>query len=413
MQLTDLHVGLWKSILVLQPGLWNLDTIILTDAEESPFALMLSTATDEKKWQGQGNCDDCLSKRLCPFFANAEMLRDKKIRRALLKLLRHGEMATGQRWNFRDAFSLCAELIVGQRADFRQAESGGSPCSWVHERANKITFGTDPNQKLLATWELAFHLYSQSLFPLWPDPSEGLDLAVVRKSALNQTNLEVFSQRKRIEGKQVRYLLAGTFSLKLDPSRATPPTSDNILRTIEDEFGQSVKQGLEALKDELHPLLEELLDLLGAAEAYWNESVRESSKVRAVIEYLRILSSTLVKRFFGVRNGHYLSMENLVRYEAILEDPRKLREIVQPLRSVLAPGQIFGGSLIRVFGQPSPDPAEDIIVTYQTRQRDSKGCIWVFQRAAWPRRTVGGGRRTAHSSYIRFIRRASGPLSGG
>ena len=322
-------------------------------------------ATDEQKWQGNNSCGDCTSRGLCPFYTNAEMLRDEKTRRTLLVLLRHSEMATAQRWNFRDAFSLCAELVVGQRDDFEQKDGTNAPCSWVHERVDEISFGSQPSQKLSAAWELAFHLYSQSLFPIWSDPSEELDLDIIRQSMLTQTTVQVFSQRKRSEGVQVRHLLAGAFSQKLDPARATPPSTDSVLRMVEDEFGQSVKQGSETFKERLIPPLNRLLELMASAEADWSEMVRESSKVRAILESLRILSSTLVKRFIGVREGEYLNLEYLMQYEALLKDSRKLIEVIQPLRSVLAPDGTFGGSLVRVFGQPSPDPARDILVTYR------------------------------------------------
>ena len=147
----------------------DLDSIVLAATEPSPFAQMLSTAADEEHWTGAGSCGDCSSKSLCPFYINAQMLRDKKTLNLLLVLLRHGEMATGQRWNFRDAFSLCAELMVGQRGDFGDLGDGEPPCSWVHGRVDEILYGSQAPPKLTAAWELTLHLYSQSLFPFWPD----------------------------------------------------------------------------------------------------------------------------------------------------------------------------------------------------------------------------------------------------
>ena len=138
--MTDHDAGHWSTDERFAAWPLDLDTIILTDSEASPFMQMLSKATAEQKWQGNDSCDDCTSREICPFYANAEMLRDEKTLETLLLLLRRGEMATGQRWNFRDAFSLCAELIVGQRDDFEQQDREGSPCSWVHERADGNLF---------------------------------------------------------------------------------------------------------------------------------------------------------------------------------------------------------------------------------------------------------------------------------
>ena len=112
---------------------------------------------------------------------------------------------------------------------------------------------------------------------------------------------------------------------------------------VEDEFGQSVKQGSETFRGRLLPSLEQLLELMASAEADWSKTVTvgEWSKVRAILESLRILSSTLVKRFSGVREGEYLNLEHLVEYEALLKDPGRLIEVSRTLRSVLAPGESF------------------------------------------------------------------------
>ena len=341
----------------------DLDSIVLTDTGGSHLGQMLSAATGEQNWSGNGSCGDCTSKSVCPFYINAQMLRSEETLNALLVLLRHGEMATGQRWNFRDAFSLCAELLVGQRDDFGGLGDAGSPCSWVHDRVDEISYGSQGPPKLAAAWDLTLHLYSQSLFPYWPDLGEQIHPGTVQRSALTNATVRVFSQRRRSEGTQVRQLLAGAFSQKLDPSLATPPDEGNLLRKVEDAFGQSVLQGLETFRGETTPLIEHVLELMSSAEADWRDTVRDPSRVNSILEALRILSSTMVKRFLGVLQGEYLSREQLVDYEAVLGDPNRLVEIVQPLRSVLAPSGTFGGSLVRVFGQPLPDSSRDIQVT--------------------------------------------------
>ena len=342
----------------------DFDSLISTDSGVPPFELMIATATNERKWDGATSCGDCESKGLCPFYSNAEMLRDEGARQKLLVLLRHSEMATGQRWNFRDAFSLCAELIVGQRDDFRSGGRVDAPCLWVHERVDEISFGSQPSASLSAAWDLGCHLYSQSLFPIWIDPIGELHAATVKRSDLTETAVKVFGQPQRSQGAQIRRLLAGSFSQKLDPALATPPSTTSILRQVEDEFGQSVKQGSETFKQRLIPLLSRLLELMALAEADWGEDVRESSRIRAILESLRVMCSMMIKRFLGVRYGEYLNVEHLVEYEAILCDPQKLREVIQPLRAVLAPEDIFGGSLIRVFGQPPPEVSGDIVVRH-------------------------------------------------
>ena len=346
---------------------WPLDlsSIITTDNGVSPFEQMVATAANKRKWEGDSYCGDCTSKQLCPFYANAETLRGESPRQTVVRLLRHGELATGQRWNFRDSFSLCAELIIGQRDDFNSDDGTvDSPCAWVHQRTDEILFGGQPSKSLSVAWELALHLYSQSLFPVWLDPIETLHPGTVKRSDLTQATMEIFSQRQRSQGAQVRLLLAGMFSQRLDPALATPPDTNSVLRQIEDEFGQSVRQGSETFKQRFNPLIDRLLELMAAAENDWIDAVREAGRARDILESLRILCSILVKRFIGVREGEYLNLEHLSKYESILQRPERLWDVVQPLRAVLAPDEMFGGSLIRVFGQPSPDIANDILVTH-------------------------------------------------
>ena len=342
----------------------DLDTIVASQAGVSPVEQMLLGGTDNQKWQGEGICGDCTSNELCPFYANAISLQNPVYRQNLLTVLRHGEIATGQRWNFRDAFSLCSELIVGQRDDFSTEDGAVEPCSWVHQRTDEITFGSQPTLKLVAAWELAAHLYTQALFPIWPDPSEELDITLLNRSPVSNALVRALERRRRPEGTQVRHLLSGQFSDKLDPAKATPSGTESLLRSIEDEFGQSIYQGHENFKDRLPQLTQRLLELMTFAEAEWGESVLETPKVRAILEGLRVLASVLVKRSLGPQEGEYLNVEYLRDYEGIIRDPDRIRAVVAPLRAVLASNDRFAGSLVRVFGQPVPEPSRDVVVTY-------------------------------------------------
>ena len=99
-----------------------------------------------------------MTARLCPFRQNAEWLRTDVARRNLLLILRHGELARGQRWNFRDAYSLIAELLVGQWSDFADATN---PCGWVHQRVATVSSGDNRVQSALA---LVMRLYGNALF---------------------------------------------------------------------------------------------------------------------------------------------------------------------------------------------------------------------------------------------------------
>lgn len=345
----------------------DLDSIVGSEDGESPFERMLDSATTQIQWDNVGRCADCSSKSLCPFYTNATCLRQEDARANLLKLLRHGEFAVGQRWNFRDAFSLCSELLVGQRQDFIGEGGQIHPCEWVHEKVDEIRHGVQLPDKVKANWGLTIHLYQQSLFPAWPDPEESLDARHVARSPLTLSVINMFKERRRLEGTQVRAYLAGPFSVKLDPAHATPVAQRSLLHLAEDEFGQSIQQGLNWLGDRMSIVERELLALVTKAEQSWNDAVRESARVQDIVRTLRSLSTILVKRSLGVTHGEYLNLEHLNGYEALFRESSRLTALVQPLRKLLASeaGGMFRGSLVRVFGQPLPDGSRDIVVESQ------------------------------------------------
>lgn len=353
----------------------DLDSIIAANGDTSPFGHMLSKAVDEKEWRGQGSCTDCSSRDLCPFLTNAEMLRDTDIQHSLLKLLRHSEFATGQRWNFRDCYSLCAEIIVGQRDDFETKGTGDSPCQWVHILADEIRYGEQPTQQLAAAWELTFHLYSQALFPEWLDPITDIPDTQVGRSELTRVAFESIRRRQRSNGTQIRSALSGTFSTRLDPALATPTNSDALIRLVEDEFGQSVRQGYETLSPELSPVISVLMELMAKAEEDWTDLVVESRGDTKIRESLRVISSTLCKRYLGARDGEYLHQKELDQYESMLNNQNLLRELVPTLRSILAPENVFGASLIQVFGQPPTEASRDVIVSHSLGGIVTRGAV--------------------------------------
>ena len=340
----------------------DLDSIISSGGDDSPFQRMIQVAVDPERWSGQGSCGDCDSRGLCPFYANAQMLHTMEAQCRLLTMLRHSEIATGQRWNFRDSFSLCAEIIVGQRDDFDSGDS--SPCQWVHTRADEIRYGSQASSKLAAAWDLTFHLYSQALFPEWPNSLDDLDQSTIATSELTRIALESISQRQRTSGAQIRSILVGGFSKRLDPALATPSDNESLIRLVEDEFGQSIWQGHETLKHKLNPIVRQLLELMVKAEEDWTEFARESRQIASIRESLRVISSVLCKRYLGVYEGEYLNQRELTEYEDMLSDQDRLRDLVPALRQILAPADKFGASLIGVFGQPPTEASKDVQVVH-------------------------------------------------
>ena len=345
---------------------WPLDLETIVGGRDSAMRQMLIKAVDTGQWEQEGRCADCDSNRVCPFYINAKTLRQGDALEKLLVLLRHGELATGQRWNFRDAFSLCAELLVGERGDFGEASDSRPPCSWVHERVEELMPTTDPDLRMKAGWGLTLHLYQQAIFPCWPEIDEDIDLRLVARAPLTRMAIQLVSQRSREEETQVRVLLGAQFSRKVDPANASPGVTESLLHSVEDEFGQSIRQGLDKFGGSLTGAEVELLELVAEAEKEWDGVIRDYVKVHRVLEALRAVASVVVKRSLGVVKGEYLNLDHLIEYEAVLGDQSRLAELVQPLRKVVAPdsGHVFSGSLVRVFGQPLLEKSGDVVVSH-------------------------------------------------
>ncbi len=175
---TDAQAACWpldlESLLVeVQPG-----TV-------APVAQAVAAASDDQQWEITGRCLDCDAKDNCPLRQNSVWLRDSGRVSSLVRILRGGELATGQRWNFRGLFSLVAEIIVGEWTDFT---GFSSPCQWVHAQHQALADENQP-QAVDAAFRLTRRLYPHALF-------SSLPLTDVARTLLDKaTNLQPRSQR--------------------------------------------------------------------------------------------------------------------------------------------------------------------------------------------------------------------------
>src|SRR5262249_25397454 len=111
--LSDRQPSCWPLASDPRFACWPLDVESLTASSNQriPMQEILDRASDGKQWDISGRCNDCDARELCPMRENAEALRNVDVSDALFRLLRRGELVTGQRWSFRDAYSLIAEMI--------------------------------------------------------------------------------------------------------------------------------------------------------------------------------------------------------------------------------------------------------------------------------------------------------------
>jgi hypothetical protein len=341
---------------------WPLDveSLLVQDSSVVPFDQMLSTAVDAGQWEVPGRCLDCDARDLCPLRQNADWLRRDELRAAFQVMLRRGELARGQRWNFRDAFSLIAEIIAGQWSDF---DGATEPCEWVHRNVAAVRSSPANVSSILS---LTLQLYPHAMFRGGRlrqaaeafrehhevDPNvQPLSSALLAALAFD---------RSRASAKPIRELLAQDYS-HLDPATFTPADPAHPLRLIEDAFCQSVVQGRAAARQPPpSPAEELLLVVLERAEGEWNLLGRESSVAVAAVCLLRNLAGMIVKRSVGIRLGHHALEELLAEYEACLRDRGRLREVATALKPLLGDPR-FDFNLLEILGQPTADEAGALV----------------------------------------------------
>lgn len=335
---------------------WPLDieSLLIEGAPVTPFEHILQRAVDAGQWEAAGRCQDCTSRDSCPFRQNAEWLRDDDTRKNLLKMLRRGELALGQRWNFRDAFSLVAELLVGQWSDF---DNLSHPCNWVH---HQVAATTTQQPDVAGIAALTLQLYPHAMFRgghvrqaastfyqggVVEPVAHPLTHGVLRAIATVGTGGAV---------KPIRETLLRGYA-QLDPSTATPRDPDHPLRLIEDAFCQSVEQGRTTTL-QLPPARAEnlLLDNFEKAEREWDLLGRESATAITVVCLLRKLAGMITKRSTGTRRGHHALEGVLAEYEACLRDPTRLSAVRSTLQPLLG-DQGFKFNLVEILGQPTAE----------------------------------------------------------
>ena len=339
---------------------WPLDVESLLVGSSPPLDQALLSAVDANSWETAGHCQDCTSRDLCPFRQNAEWLRDDSTRRNLLAMLRRGELARGQRWNFRDAFSLIAELVVGQWSDFGNASH---PCDWVHR--NVAAARTTPPDAT-AILSLALRLYPHAMFR--GGPARKAATVFLEHRSIDQESqpltlraLQAISLDGQGEStKPIREIVARDYA-RLDPATFTPPDPGHPIRLIEDAFCQSVEQGRTAAR-QLGPAVAEdlMLEVFEKAEREWDLLGRESAVAVAAVCLLRNLAGMVAKRSTGVRLGYHALEDLLSDYEACLRDGARLRAVSTALQPLLG-NPVFKFNLLEILGQPTADEVEPLV----------------------------------------------------
>ncbi len=349
-----------------QVACWPMDFGSLMEAQggiNSAFEQVLSATILSDEWANLTTCSSCEAKGYCPFEQNVRWLREEQNRANLLTILRRGELATGQHWNFRDTFSLVAELVIGQWNDFDYAH----PCDWVHGHARKLRDSTtSPDQQITSAYILTRRLYPQALFA---NPLTCIAADQCAEYASQEVHLISFATAQAINdtpqdlSKHIRRLLEKNYTA-LDPANHTPRVFDHPLCKIEEEYSQSISQGNDSLIGIGYspaPLESKLFGLLAAAEAEWNTLTRSWARTGVVLRFLRRTACTFAKRSIGARQGYHAGKEYLEDYQKAIVDQAQLNKIRAALIPLLGEDK-FRLNLLESFGQPQAEEGGQVIL---------------------------------------------------
>jgi hypothetical protein len=343
------HVACWPM---------DLDSLLNAPTDSTPpLVQILQVAAAVDKWEAPEACTGCDASPLCPFRQNAAWLRDQATMDSLRTILRRGELATGQRWNFRDAFSLAASLMVGERADFPPRRH---PCEWVHDQIDPLPdIGADDDADALPRLHaLVYHLYPQALFNGTPYQSIASryreDIDDWSGQPISEALVSVLSWRDSLTDSSVRDFLQREYAL-IDPSFYTPEQPAHPLYEIETHYSQSVTQGNE------HPPLAQLsllevryLNLLASAECEWDLTQLNTTQVFGVMRLIRQLAASVRKKSEGVRLGHHAEEDVLKDFEDAIRNRAKLKQLKDSLEQLLGTNG-FQFNAVESFGQPRSD----------------------------------------------------------
>ena len=334
---------------------WPLDAESLLVGPASGFSQLLGEATSQAHWEA-GPCGTCPSQGLCPIFANAVSLRDPATATSLVSNLRRAELASGQRINFRMAFSMVAELIVGDASDFIGAVDR-TPCGWVHARAALAS--EDTKRGVAAIAELLAHEWPSALVPLPTlDPSASFSEDATTAGAA--TAAEIFrgleaaeTTRKTRELTPVRELVRDTIASVIDPALWSPTAATDPLRVVEDVFAQGISEGLDSWPPLAPPsaLQRKVIGHLQRAEEEAEERFAAVGRVAAqrVTAAARVSAATIAKRSVGLRLGITSQDELLGAYEKAIRSAAQLQSLRSILKQVIG-SQRFVADALAGFG---------------------------------------------------------------
>lgn len=300
---------------------WPMDADSLVEAPATAGDEILVDAADRKRWE-QSGCDGCTSSPICPFLTNAKRIRDPEGRAAILRVLADLEIASGQFWNFRDLYTLAAELTVGAKMDYGEKH----PCDWVHER-RRLMGGSDPAKATRATLDLAYRLQAQAILPYRGTMPPARDLKRLKVASFAAINSWHISRRRR-PMTTLRQRLASTRAMAIDPACSSPDEGPlNELEARLDHGFETLQSRLANLN--LSDVEKRMLEYLAAAERDLSRAQGTDARVASDARIcVRRMAAALCKRRLAMMTGHHAAFARTTDFRASIRKKSQLDWIV-------------------------------------------------------------------------------------
>lgn len=341
---------------------------------------ILDEALSEANWN-----PTCDLGSMCPYCQNRKALANKTARNSLIELLYFYELRSGQRWTFRDLFSLFSYLLIGDPKELEIKGKYQPPCQWSEIMYSTFKDDSKPkSDRMNALAILASRLYHHRLFTIWPSFTKGSVRSaktVLKEGDINKYELDgllgflnFFAQKKKADTRvsgdvidRVRFEL----SPMLDPAFAEGDlilleASGNPIqvRAIEDLFSVSILEGKAKVRHQLQSLELTLLDELQAidlaldTENFPNARSREVYLLKGLIRQYAV---RLTKRSVGTKFAVCQKLKNLKWYADAIHNDAALRRVLKGMSDLLHDGQHnFQAHLATTFGQPIAERSRDI-----------------------------------------------------
>jgi hypothetical protein len=304
--------------------------------------------------------------------------------------LRWSELALCKRWSFRDLFSLYSHLLAGSVIEDSQEYD---PCQWA---AKLVASLSDPSntpskvrRRFKSPFVLASALYQHGLFGEWQRPNsrtlrkEIADVKMTDDPGIMGLYYFLSSPSKEA--------ITGTLQAQLkaigdamDPALADPDSeieSSNgklsLGGDIDAYFSQSVGEGLQECRANLHPLeVDVLLKLAETDRRLSNPDTTKSHPVTAkrLQGLIRDFSSRLVRRSLGVRYGCVRDQAVLAEYQKVVEgNPQLVHKAAKQVEGLLNENERFAVTLNSTFGEPSlPTLRRALLITAKQKVKASE-----------------------------------------